>query len=94
MFFSKPKTPTRLEYDKARETTGLTVVYNEEGNGSSIVSVIGTTPLVATFVPERIDEAHILYMQSSEILKGRADAGESAEQIQSVLKQLFNKYNA
>jgi hypothetical protein len=95
MFFSKPKTPTHLEYDKAKEAVGMSVVYHEEGNGHAVVSVIGgQTPLVAAFDPTRIDEAHILYMQSSEILKNRADAGESAEQILGILKQLFDKYNA
>lgn len=82
-----------LEYDTVKEKSGMSVIYDEKLNGESSVSIQGGPgAIAASFSPERIDEAHILYMEASEILKGRTAAGESVENICAVLERLFALY--
>jgi hypothetical protein len=93
MFFSKPRQAIHLEFDKSKDQTGLTVLYDEFADESASLTVYGTAlPLSISFDPSRIDEAHILYMEVTEILYSRANAGESAAAIEAVLRQLITKY--
>ena len=81
-----------LEFADAKAQSGLSVAYDEH-EGSATVAVVGASrELEAAFTPLRIDEAHILYMEATEILFSRAKKGEPAEQIRAVLQQLFALY--
>lgn len=93
MFFSKPRQAIHLEFDNAKVHTGLSVVYDEAPDESTHLSVEGASqPLAISLPPLRIDEAHILYMEVTEILYSRAKMGENAAAIEAVLRQLIAKY--
>ncbi|MGH7141838.1 MAG: hypothetical protein ACREGH_04385 [Minisyncoccia bacterium] len=93
MFFSKPRPAVHLEFDEGKPQTGLSVVYDEAPDESSHLAIVGgSRALEISFLPDRIDEAHILYMEATEILYSRAKAGENGVRIEDILRKLFAKY--
>lgn len=93
LFGNKSRRAVHLEFDKGKEQSGLSVIYDEALDESARLRIRGAArSLEISFPPERIDEAHILYMEATEILHARAKAGESGAQIEVALRQLIEKY--
>ncbi len=85
-------------YLDMKERTGLTIVYMPREDGGAAVRAVadngkndaaGTIVAEASFAHARIDEAHILWMEATELLKARAKIGQSHEMIWSVAEKLF-----
>jgi hypothetical protein len=71
----KPET-----YDEMKDKTGFVIRYVPHEDGSAAVQVItgdGAPVTEALFKKDRIDEAHILYMEVTELLRSRAALHES-----------------
>jgi hypothetical protein len=84
-------TEKALTYDEMKEQTGLTILYVPAVDGSvALQAVADSAPVIeAKFVPERIDEAHILYMEATELLRSRAGMKEDKASIRDTVEKLF-----
>jgi hypothetical protein len=78
-------------YDETEAQTGLSIVYSPRDGGAAVLQVVagGTPVFEAAFVAKAIDEAHILYMEATELLHSRAALGEDRAAIQKALDGLF-----
>ena len=80
-------------YDETKDQTGLSIVYSPHGDGSTTVEMVSgeSAPVIAqaAFVSERIDEAHILYMEATELLRSRAAVHEAPASIRITTEKLF-----
>ncbi|HVO28564.1 MAG TPA: hypothetical protein VMT81_01095 [Candidatus Paceibacterota bacterium] len=79
-------------YDDAAAGTGLTVEYAPRGDGSASVRALSGPEAVAaeaSFAKTAIDEAHILYMEATELLRTRAAAGQERAAIRGDVEKLF-----
>ncbi len=75
----KPET-----YDEMKDKTGFVIRYVPHEDGSAAVQVVtsdGAPVTEALFKKDRIDEAHILYMEVTELLRSRAALHESSAAI-------------
>jgi hypothetical protein len=72
-------------------TAGITVAYEPQQDGSLVVRATSANAPVAeaSFAADRADEGKILYMEATELVATRAQAGEPAEQIRPILEKLF-----
>jgi hypothetical protein len=79
-----------LTYDDMRENTGFTIRYEPREGGTILLRAesIGT-PIEATLSQKRIDEAHILWMEATELLRSRNKLGQTNGQIRAALEVLF-----
>lgn len=80
-----------LTYDEMREKTGLSILYLPSPDGSTSLQAVGDNALVseAKFRSDRIDEAHILYMEATELLRSRAGMNEDKASIRDTVEKLF-----
>lgn len=78
-------------YAEGKGKTGLTIVYSPHQDGTVAVQAVSdTAPVIeAAFAAERIDEAHILYMEATELLDSRAKLGEDPAGIRTSVEKLF-----
>jgi hypothetical protein len=80
-------------YDETKDHTGLSIVYVPHEDGSTTIEVVSgeSAPVIAqaTFTNDRIDEAHILYMEATELLHSRAAIGQSPAIIRGDAEKLF-----
>ena len=79
-------------YVDMREDTGLTILYLPATDGSVMVRVVGEgerTVTEATFSMARIDEAHILYMEVTELLRSRVTMGQDRTTIRVAVEKLL-----
>jgi hypothetical protein len=87
------KTPAEkpLLYDEMKGQTSLSIVYSPGPDGGvEVKAVAGAMPdIAADFSPRSLDEAHILYMESTELLRSRAKIGQSPQEIRSAVEVLF-----
>jgi hypothetical protein len=74
-----------------KDQTGLAIVYLPQEDGSVAVRAVadGAPVIEAVFAKDRIDEAHILYMEATELLRSRAAAHEVPAAIRAVVEKLF-----
>ncbi|HVB19738.1 MAG TPA: coenzyme F420-0:L-glutamate ligase [Candidatus Paceibacterota bacterium] len=81
----------RQEYAKTREKTGFSIVYDPQPDGEVVIRAIAVSgpAIEATFKQTSIDEAHILYMEATELLRSRAEIGQDSEIIRTVVERLF-----
>ncbi len=92
---AKPqKSQTReqlLTYSDMKEQTYLTVLYSPHENGTIVLDAIADSMpnITATFSEKRIDEAHILYMESTELLRSRAKISQNPAEIRRAVETLF-----
>ncbi len=86
IFMEKP-----LTYADMKSQTGLTVFYVPREDGGAILRAVadGSPTIEATFSRSRIDEAHILYTEVTELLDSRAALHESPAKIRAVVEKLF-----
>lgn len=80
-----------LVYDEMKEKTGFTIRYSPVEKDTFEVCAVSDSKadISATFSERRIDEAHILYMESTELLRSRAKIDQSHEEIRRALEVLF-----
>ena len=82
----------KLEYGEMEKQTGFRVTYEPQPGGVILrAQSSGAAPEVS-FVPERVDEAHILWMEVTELLRSRAKAGQSHAEILAAVEQLFGLF--
>ncbi len=87
LIMEKPQT-----YDEMKGKTGLAIEYLPREDGSAAVRVVsadGSLAAEAIFKKDRIDEAHILYMEVTELLRARAALGESPAAIRERASKLL-----
>lgn len=82
----KPQT-----YAQMKEQTGFTILYSPRENGTVAVEAVSddAPTISATFTSASIDEAHILYMEATELLRSRATLREDRTAIRKVVDRLF-----
>jgi hypothetical protein len=78
-------------YLDMQEQTGLAIQYSPKEDGSVAVRAVADKTAVAeaVFSEARIDEAHILYMEATELLRSRAKLQENHTAIRAVVEKLF-----
>ncbi len=78
-------------YPQMKEETGLTIVYAPHEDGSvAVQAVADDAPLIEVhFANKAIDEAHILYMEATELLRSRAARHESPAAVRALVEKLF-----
>lgn len=83
-----------LIYSDMNAETGFTVFYAPHDDGSVDLNVRadGEPDIAMLFGPKRIDEAHILYMESTELLRSRAHLKQSHAQIRAAEELLFSMF--
>ena len=92
-----PKTrsgESALVYAEMKGQTGFTVFYTPRDDGSVDLkaSANDEPDITASFSQKRIDEAHILYMESTELLRSRAKINQSHDQIRQAEEVLFSMF--
>lgn len=79
-----------LAYDEMQEKTGFTIRYEPRADGAIALRAESPgAPIEAVLSQKRIDEAHILWMEATELLRSRDKAGQSHKQIRAALEVLF-----
>jgi len=86
-----------LTYADTKNQTGMTVFYVPSQDGGASLKIVAETSsngvpmptIEASFDKSRIDEAHILYMEVTELLHSRAELKENPSKIHSVVEKLF-----
>jgi len=78
-----------LVYEDMQAATGLTITYTPRGDGSVLLEAVGGLKTQAAFGKSRLDEAHILYMEATELLRSRAKIHQTHEQIWEAVATLF-----
>ncbi|MCL4405501.1 MAG: hypothetical protein M1361_00440 [Patescibacteria group bacterium] len=82
-------------YTEMKDGTGLVVFYIPHTDGSADVRLAtddGTVVSEATFTSVRIDEAHILYMEVTELLRSRAAVKENPINIRDRAEKLLASF--
>src|ERR1700722_266812 len=92
-----PKTKSgesALVYSEMKGQTGFTIFYTPHDDGSVDLkaSADGKPDIAASFSVKRIDEAHILYMESTELLRSRAKINQPHEGIRQAEEVLFSMF--
>jgi hypothetical protein len=74
-----------------KDQTGLTIAYVPGENGMVAVEAqADDAPVIrTTFTEAGIDEAHILYMEATELLRSRAKLNEKPAAIRTLVEKLF-----
>jgi F420-0:gamma-glutamyl ligase len=79
-----------LAYSDMQAQTGFTITYTPHEDSSIELKAIGNGPdIIATFSHKRMDEAHILYMESMELLRSRAKIHQTQDEIRRAEETLF-----
>ena len=80
-----------ITYAEMKDKTGLTILYlpGKDGGATLQAVAVGKAPIEAMFSKSRIDEAHILYMEVTELLRSRAKLGEDPTHIRDTVEKLF-----
>ena len=83
----------RIEYGEMKGQTGLTVVYDPQPDGGVVMRAIAEEgTLEVPLTSDRLDEAHILYMEVTELLRSRAQIGQDHATIRAAVEQLFGLF--
>lgn len=83
-----------LVYSEMKGETGFTIFYTPHDDGSVDLkaSADGKPDVAASFSSKRIDEAHILYMESTELLRSRAKINQTHDEIRRAEELLFSMF--
>ncbi len=79
-------------YPQMAEKTGLIISYSPKEGGSLIVAAVGENGgavAETSFGAKRVDEAHILWMEATELLRSRAKMGQAPATIRAAVEKLF-----
>jgi hypothetical protein len=88
-----------LTYAEMKEATGLTVFYSPREDGGAVVKVVAiandkltgneSSVAEASFAKDRLDEAHILYMEVTELLSSRVKLNDTPARIRLAVQKLI-----
>jgi hypothetical protein len=79
-----------LTYDEMQAKTGFTIRYLPRENGAvELHAESAGAAIAASIAPGRTEEAHILWMEATELLRSRNKIGQTHEQIRAALEVLF-----
>jgi hypothetical protein len=80
-----------LTYEQMKKETALTILYLPLLDGGvSVQAVADSAPTIeAKFGQNSIDEAHILYMEATELLRSRAKIHQNPAEIRRAVETLF-----
>ncbi|HWP61157.1 MAG TPA: hypothetical protein VN495_00970 [Candidatus Paceibacterota bacterium] len=79
-----------LLFSDTKEKTGFVIGYTPQPDGSVLLEARETdTAISARFSPDKIDEAHILYMEATELLSSRAKINQAPAEIRKSAEKLF-----
>jgi len=80
-----------IEYGEMKRETGFTITYDPQPDGGVSLRAVaeGELSLEVSFKKTAVDEAHILYMEVTELLHSRAKTGQSHAAIRATIDQLF-----
>ncbi len=79
-------------YTQTKVKTGLAILYSPREDGTVAVNAVSEDKMLvaeAIFPEDRIDEAHILYMEATELLNSRAKLSEDPADIRKAVETLF-----
>lgn len=81
----------RIEYGEMKKQTGVTIAYEPQPDGGVVMRAIAETAPApeVIFMKTATDEAHILYMEATELLRSRAKVGQDRETIRAAVEKLF-----
>lgn len=80
-----------ITYSKMKEKTGLVIQYspNADGSVALLAESDNASTLEVVFPYARVDEAHILFTEATELLESRAKMKEDPKSIRETLSKLF-----
>ena len=79
-----------ITYDEMKGKTGFSIEYIPNPTGVAIHAKSDGQPDISVQLSnERIDEAHILYMEVTELLRSRSKIGQSQAEIRAAIEVLF-----
>jgi len=91
--FGKEAPEQSFEYGEMREQTGFTIAYTPREDDTITIAAVGKgEPLEISFPRAGRDEAHILYMEVTELLRSRAKLGQDAPAIRRAVEALFGVF--
>ncbi len=78
-------------YAQMKESTGLTILYSPRADGTIAVEAVSddAAAIEAVFAQTSADEARILYMEATELLRSRAKLAEDPSAIRETVSKLF-----
>src|ERR1051326_6887517 len=89
LFTSAPERP--LQFTDYKEKSGISLTYTPDDQG--VIEVRAefrdAEPLSIVFPIERADEAHIFWMEITELLSSRSKLGQNPEEIRRAMQQLI-----
>jgi hypothetical protein len=86
-------TERSLTYADMKGATGFSITYTPHEDSIVLAAVgDGAPDITATFSVKRIDEAHILYMESTELLRSRARIHQSPSEVRRAVETLFSMF--
>ena len=92
--FGKEAPEQPFEYGEMREQTGFTIAYTPQEDGTTTIAAVGKgESLEISFPAMGRDEAHILYMEVTELLRSRAKLGQDALAIHRAVEALFGVFS-
>lgn len=79
-----------LVYADMQVATGFTITYTPRGDGSVLLEALDNEIKIQVALGKsRLDEAHILYMEATELLRSRAKIHQTHAQIREAVEVLF-----
>jgi hypothetical protein len=84
-----------LTYADMKDATGMTVFYSPDNAGGATIKVTakdGSTVTEIVLGKDRIDEAHILYMEVTELLRSRIKLHDEPARIRRAAEKLFASF--
>ena len=81
----------RLEYEEMKAQTGFSVVYDPRADGGVSMQVLAESEpaIEVSFPKSSVDEAHILWMEVTELLRSRAKINQSHVEIGAAVEKLL-----
>ncbi len=84
---------TRIAYDEREKETGFGIRYEPQPDGGVRIDAVAADETLSVPLPrERVDEAHILYAEVTELLDARAKAGQAHAEVRAAIEQLFGLF--
>src|SRR5580704_15777365 len=78
-------------YDEMIGATGLSILYTPSERGVALEARGGSSARVE-FSSDKIDEAHILYMEATELLRSRAKINQDKDDVRRAVEVLFAQF--
>ena len=84
----------RIDYTEMKLQTGLAIVYDLQPDGGVLLRALSDTApaLEVSFANHRVDEAHILYTEVTELLRSRAKINQGEDTVRAAVQLLFGLF--